>query len=95
MADTKKLAQLLLSMQGQVPSNNINSLLSGNQPLENDLVYRSQYDPLKGDPNAQSYAPTPPTDKISIMPMPGETQEQFAMRLRKANPINTKQYLSY
>lgn len=95
MADAKKLAQLLMTMQGQTPSNNLNQFLQGNQPLENDLVYRSQYDPLKGDPNAQAYAPTPPTDKISIYPMPGETSEQFAMRLKKTNPIDTKQYLSY
>ena len=83
-----------MSMQGQ--PNDLSQFLMGNQPLENDLVNRSQYNPLQGgDPNAKSYAPTPPTDKMSIMPMPGETHEEFAMRLRNTNPINTKQYLSY
>ena len=96
MADSKKLAQLLMGMQSKLPSNDINQFLTSNQPVESDLVNRSPYNPMQGgNPNAQSFAPTPFSDKLSAMPRPGETQEQFNMRLRNANPINPAQYLTY
>ena len=86
MDNNQKLAELLMMTKGK------------QEPLTNDLVRRTPYNPINGAPAdvMQQFAPQQkPYIQGQGAMLPGETFAQFQMRMQKENPIDTSKLLTY